>query len=112
MADFIVLSMYYSGFLYVLVILSWEFIRRKLGPKMNQRKYSTLIVVIGAVLPPLVMILLIALVSISNPSGLEQIISDFLFYGGLLTAYILITAVGGWQYSKSYPVNDSKTLQD
>lgn len=112
MANFIVLSMYYSGFLYALVILSWEFIRRKLGPNMNQRKYSTLIVVIGVVLPPLLMILLIALVSISNPSDLVQIISDFPFYGGLLIAYILITAIGGWQYSKLYPVKDSKTLED
>ncbi len=116
MADFITLWIYCSGFVYVLVVLSWEFIRRKLGHKMNQRKYSILIIVLSVLLPPLVMILPIVIISITDPIDLgiviNQILSDFLFYGGVLTAYILITVIVGWQYSRLYPVNDSKTLED
>ncbi|MFW9809675.1 MAG: hypothetical protein ACFFE6_09870 [Candidatus Thorarchaeota archaeon] len=112
MANIVTLWGYCSGFLYVLVVLSWEFIRRKLGPKLNQREYSILIIVISVVLPPLVMILWIILVLTTNPSDLNQIISDSLFYGGILMVYILISAIVGWQYSKLYPVNESKTLED
>ena len=110
MIAFDVLWIYCSGFVLILVVSSWVLIREKLGTRMNQQRYSTIVMITSVVLTTLIMILPLGIIAVASPSDFEMVIqqlaSEYIYFGGLLLVYILISTVGGWQYAKLYPLNE------
>ena len=110
MNDFNTLWTYCSGFVVFLVVLSWYLVHEKLGNRMSQRRYSAILMSLSAVIMTLVMFLPLGIIAMTNPSDFEMVIqqlaSEFLFYGGFLLLYFLIATIGGWQFAKLYPLNE------
>jgi ABC-type dipeptide/oligopeptide/nickel transport system permease subunit len=115
MNDFYNFWIYCSSFVIFLVVLSWVLVREKLRNRMSQRRYSALLISLSAVISTLVMILPLGIIAVTNPSDFETVIqqlaSEFQFYGGLLLLYILIATIAGWQFAKLYPLNEESNNQ-
>jgi len=107
LGDFVNLWGAFTAIACGLLTLFWNAFPGRYKAKPNQPSYPVLVALVSAIIMTIVMLLpfVIAIVIHFSIAAylVEHIISEFLFYGAVFLAYVLVAMVGGWYYARLYP---------
>lgn len=113
--EFVSLWTIFGSLVTTLLILSWDLIRDRARGTMTQRRYSTTIVVLSAVTSPLIILLPLGVMAAIHPSSIIEFIGYLIavrpFYPGALLVIFLMAVIGGWYYTRRYPVEETRESQ-
>jgi hypothetical protein len=115
LVEFIDLWLLFSGFVVMVLVLSWHLMHKRTGRTMTQRRYSATIMVLSAVTTPLVMLLPLGVMAVNHPSSVAAfvgyLIAERLFYFVYLLLYVLVAVTGGWVFARLYPSGETHESQ-